>query len=276
MARQRPSRKEAKQPDPFIISSAVAINWVRNHTRHILYGLLGVVVIIGLVIGWSSWQKQRSQRAAVRLYEALALLETTDEVTRESNTNQAMEQLRAITRDYGRTPAAAQAHWRLGNLHFASGDYTAALAAYEQAQRRLSKQHQLSSVLVTLDIAYAHEASEACDKALADYEKVQQSTAGWLYGEAYLGMGRCHEHTGATDEAIAVYDRALADVQVTGTVRQTVNERVTRLRPAEETPTELPQPPEASSPATSAPEIPPTEKQEPADATPPAAQPVDP
>jgi predicted negative regulator of RcsB-dependent stress response len=262
VARQRPSRSEVKQPDPFLSWSARAIAWAKDHTRHLLYGVLGAVVVVGLIVAWFSWQYQRRQRAAALLYEAHQLLDATPEATNAPASEQALGLLRTIIDDYGRTPAAAQAYWQLGHLYFVRGDYTAALTAYEQAQRHISNNRELSSVLVTLDVAYAQEVSGACDKALVNYETVQQSSAGWLHGEAYLGMGRCHEQRHATDEAIVVYERALADTNVTGAARQTISERLARLQPVDKTPAAQSQATGTESPATSAPEG--TAEQEPA------------
>ena len=89
---------------------------------------------------------------------------------------------------------------------------------------------------MTLNVGHAQEAVGACDKAIATYEAVQQSAAPWLYGEAYLGMGRCYAHSGATDQAIAVYQRALAESHVTGAARQTISERLAQLQPLEAVP----------------------------------------
>ncbi len=212
------------------------IQWAKNHLKHILYGVLGLVVVLGLVLGWSGWQKQRRQKAALLLHQALVLLKT-DGTPSATPVDKAVAQLQAITRDYGSTPAAALAYWHLGHRHFADGDYPAALTAYEQAQRLLPRDSQrLSTALVTLNVGHAQEAVGACDKAIATYEAVQQSAAPWLYGEAYLGMGRCYAHSGATDQAIAVYQRALAESHVTGAARQTISERLAQLQPLEAVP----------------------------------------
>lgn len=269
MARQHSSRGEAKQPDPFLSWSVVALAWAKSHRRHILYSFLGVVVVAGLVVAWFSWQAQHRQRAAALLYEARQSLEATAQATSAPSPVQTIESLRTIIDDYGHTPAAAQAYWQLGHLYFARGDYTAALSAYEQAQRRVSSKRELGSVLVTLDIAYAQEASEACDKALANYEMVQQSSARWLHGEAYLGMGRCYEQRRATDQAIAIYERALADGNVTAAARQTIGERLTHLQPLAKTPAEQSQSTETEPPVTPAADDTPAAVPDPSKAVPP-------
>jgi predicted negative regulator of RcsB-dependent stress response len=237
VANQRLSRKELlKKPDQFISWTATALDWGQQHLTHILYGVVGVVVVIGLVIGWTSWQKHRTQRAAAHLHEAVQLLKTTD-TANEATVQKGVAQLQAVIRDYGRTPAAALAHWHLGHYHFGQGDFVAALASYEQARRRLSgKREHLTAALVMLDVAYAQEASGACSQAIPGYEAVQHTAIPWLQGEALFGMGRCHEQSGATDQAVAVYERALADPHVTGELRQTISDLLARLQPPDAKP----------------------------------------
>lgn len=237
MANQRLSRKELlKKPDRFISWAVTTLDWGKQHLTHILYGAVGAVVVLGLIIGWTSWQKHRTQRAAVQLHEAVQLLKTTD-TANETTVQKGVAQLQAVIRDYGRTPAAALAHWHLGHYHFGQGDFAAALAAYEQAQRRLSgKREHLTAALVTLDVAYAQEASGACPQAIPSYEAVQHAAIPWLQGEALFGMGRCHEQSGATDKAIAVYERALSEPHVTGELRQTISDLLARLQPPEAKP----------------------------------------
>ena len=237
MANQRLSRKELlKKPDQFISWTATALDWGQQHLTHILYGVLGVVVVLGLIFGWMSWHKHRTQRAAALLHEAVQLLKPTD-TANETTVQQGVTQLQTVIRDYGRTPAAALAHWYLGHYHFGQGDFAAALAAYEQARQRLSggREH-LTAALVTLDVAYAQESSGACPEAITSYEAVQHAAISWLLGDALLGIGRCHEQSGATDKAIAIYERALAEPHVTGEMRQTISDRLARLQPPEAEP----------------------------------------
>lgn len=236
MAKQRLTRKAIKQPDQFITFSARALAWSKDHTTYLLYSLLGVVVLIGLIIGWVSWQQQRDQHASVLLYEALKTLDQDDAHAAASEAT--IKALQTISQDYGHAPAAAQAAWHLGHIYFQKGEYQAALTAYEQAQQRLANDLQhLEPILVTLDMAYAQEASGAYAQAINSFDRVLQSTATWLHGEAYLGMGRCQEQNGATAQAIAVYERAVADVKVDETSQQLAEERLLALRPEPESAT---------------------------------------
>lgn len=238
MARQRITRKELlKEPDQFLTQSALAFAWVKGHGREIVYGVIGLVVLIGLIMAWTSWQRSRRQHAAVMLHQALKLIETPAPQANQTapvpapDSGKAIEKLREITESYGGTPAGTQAYWHLGHLYFEKGDAQAALAAYQQARDQFSRKQQLSVALAALNVGYAQEATGAYERAISSYESVQQSSFNWLHGEAYLGMGRCYEASGAKDKAIEVYDRALADGKLTAEAQQTITEQLARLQP---------------------------------------------
>lgn len=245
MARRRLTRKEIKQPDQFVSLTVQTLDWVKTHTNQLLYAVCGVIVVIGLVIGWSMWRESRQQQAQQLLYRAVASLNVDDDTTQGKTTppadrEEVVQQLLGIVRDYRGTPASALAQWYLGHMYFARGDFAAALAAYQETQRVMGRESQrLLPALVTLNIGYAQEAVGQCERALSSFEDVVQSSATWLRGEAFLGMGRCHEHTGATDAALTVYDRALSDAAVSGNIRQTIEDRQASVRAKQDAATKV-------------------------------------
>jgi predicted negative regulator of RcsB-dependent stress response len=228
VAEQRLSRKEIRQPDQFVSLSVQAAGWIKEHISFLIYGVVAVAIVAALITGWWAWQKHHEKQADVALYEATKFVHMPS-----ANRSKAVEQLQKLVSDYGSTAAAALAYWHLGHLYFEGEDYSAALPAYRQAQQRLSKAAQpLMVALVTLDVAYAQEASGACDPdAIASFEAVLQLPAHWLRGEAYLGIGRCHETTGALHKAVAIYERALSDSEINEGARQTISERLAFLQP---------------------------------------------
>jgi len=228
VAEQRLSRKEIRQPDQFVSLSVQIAVWIKAHTVFLIYGIGMVAVAATLMTGWWAWQKHREQQADIALYEAKKLMRT------PSNRSTAVEQLQKLVGDYGGTAAAALAYWHLGHLYFEGENYPGALTAYRQAQQRLSKAEQpLMVALVTLDVAYAQEASGACDPdAITSFEAILQLPAHWLRGEAYLGIGRCHEKTGASRKAVAIYERALSDKVLDEVSRQMISERLALLQPS--------------------------------------------
>jgi len=227
VAEQRLSRREIRQPDQFVSLSVQIVAWIKAHTRSLLYGVVALVVGITLITGWWAWQKHREQQADIALYEAVKFLQMP-----AANRTKAVEALQRLVSEYQSTAAAAMAYWHLGHLHFEGESYPAALTAYRQTQQRLSKKAQpLLVALVTLDVAYAQEANGTCDPdAITSFEAVLQLSAPWLRREAYLGIGRCYEHTGAPHKAVALYERALSDKEIDEVTRQMISERLAFLQ----------------------------------------------
>jgi predicted negative regulator of RcsB-dependent stress response len=231
VAKRRLTRKEVKQPDQFVSSSVQVITWTKSHTKQFLYGAIGTIVVVGLVTGWSIWQKQRRQQAERLLYEAVKVFNNVNKSVQKPTTEQTIGHLQNLIQNYSRTPAAALAYWYLGHLYFEQGNHMAALAAYEQAQHGLSADRgRLLPALVRLNIGYVQEITGACNAALASFETVLQSSVDWLHGEAFLGMGRCYENMNVWDKATEVYSRALSDRAVNSTIRQTLEERLSFFR----------------------------------------------
>jgi predicted negative regulator of RcsB-dependent stress response len=229
VAEQRLSRKEIRQPDQFVSLSVQIAAWIQEHTSSLVYGVVAVAVGITLITGWWAWQKHREQQADIALYEAAKFMHMPS-----ANRTKAVEQLQKLVSEYGGTASAAMAYWHLGHLHFEGENYPAALTAYRQTQQRLSKDAQpLMVALVTLDVAYAQEASGTCDPdAITSFEAVLQLSAPWLRREAYLGIGRCYEYTGAPHKAVALYERALSDKEIDEVTRQMISERLAFLQQA--------------------------------------------
>ena len=244
MARRRLTRKEIKQPDQFVSYTVRTLTWVKTHTNQLMYVTGGVIVVIGLVVGWSIWRDNRQQQAELLLYRAVASLKVDDDTAQgktlpQADQDEAVQQLLSIVRDYRGTQASALAQWYLGHVYFARGDFAAALAAYQETQRVMDQEGQrLLPALVTLNIGYAQEATGQCEQALSSFEEVVQSSATWLRGEAFLSMGRCYESTGAMDAALKVYDRALSDAAVGDNLRQRIEERQASVRSKTEAPQE--------------------------------------
>lgn len=229
MAKQRLTRKEIRQPDHLISFSVQMADWVKNHVKFILYSCVGAILVIGLMSAWSSWRSRRYQQAENLLYEAIKLTKTAENTVDPAAREKATALLQGITHNYASTPAAALAYWHLGHLHFSQKDYASALTAYKQARERLHR-HSKSSLpaLITMNIASAQEATQACADAITNFEMVLQSSAQWLREAAYLGIGRCYESQGATDKALATYDRALAE-DTNESFRRSIEERVRLL-----------------------------------------------
>lgn len=231
MAEQRLTRKDIRDPDQFISSSVRLVHWLGTYTKYVVYGILGVVVLIGIVMAWSSWQRRREQQASVHFYETKKLLNLSGRPNESSERLRAREQLENLVQEYSNTTIATMAYWYLGQLAFETRDYTKALTAYQQAQRKLaSRKNSAMFAAVALGVAYTQEASGICQEAIANFDTVLQSSAHWLHSEAYLGLGRCYKLTQEQTRANALLDRLLSDQNLSESTRQTLSEQLVFLQ----------------------------------------------
>lgn len=132
---QRLSRKEMKQ-DEFVATLGRGVDYASHHTRQILLGVVGVVVLAALLLGGRFWLQNREMKAQAKLADALRVLEApldpaapkpedlespsfADEAARRASARQALQAVRA---DHGRSRAADVAGLYLASLALEEGN----------------------------------------------------------------------------------------------------------------------------------------------------------
>ncbi|HEY7868457.1 MAG TPA: tetratricopeptide repeat protein [Methylomirabilota bacterium] len=179
--------------------------------------IVGVVVVLGLVVtaGWL-WMRAADARG----YAALA---ATAEAVQDGSGPQAtaaarekaIGQLQAVLDQHGRSSAAPQAAYELGNLQYQAGAYGAARAAYEVA---LAKGAQGSvRTLSAAGIGYTWEAEKNYAGALAAFEATARALGPgqFYFEEALLDVARAQTLAGRPADARATYERVLKDAPET-------------------------------------------------------------
>jgi tetratricopeptide (TPR) repeat protein len=123
--------------------------------------------------------------------------------------------LQAVLDQHGRSSAAPQAAYELGNLQYQAGAYPAARAAYEVA---LAKGAQGSvRTLSAAGIGYTWEAEKNYAAALAAFEATARALGPgqFYFEEALLDVARAQTLAGRPAEARATYERLLKDAPET-------------------------------------------------------------
>ncbi|MGH7364866.1 MAG: tetratricopeptide repeat protein [Candidatus Rokuibacteriota bacterium] len=179
--------------------------------------LAGVVVVLGLVAG-AAWFWLRSEDARGRAALAAAA-ETVQQGEGPQATAEARQKaigmLQAVLDEHGRSSAATQAAYQLGNLQYEAGEYAAARAAYELA---LAKGAEGSlRTLSASGIGYTWEAQKSYANALTAFEAAARALAPgqFFFEEALLDLARAQTLAGKPAEARATYERLLKDAPET-------------------------------------------------------------
>lgn len=179
--------------------------------------IAGVVVALGLVgtAGWL-WMRVGESRGQAALAGAAEAVQQGEGPLATAEARQkAIAMLQAILAEHGRSTAAAQAAYQLGNLQYQAGDYAAARAAYEIA---LAKGAGGSvRTLSASGVGYTWEAQKNYASAVTAYE----AAAGGLgpkqffFEEALLDLARAQALAGKPAEARATYERLLEEAPET-------------------------------------------------------------
>lgn len=179
--------------------------------------IAGVVVALALV-GTAGWLwlrvgESRGQAALAGTAEAVQQGEG-PQATAEAR-QKAIGMLQAVLAEHGRSTAAAQAAYQLGNLQYQSGDYAAARAAYEIA---LAKGAGGSlRTLSASGVGYTWEAQQNYANAVTAFDAAARGLdpRQFFFEEALLDLARAQALAGKPAEARATYERLLKEAPET-------------------------------------------------------------
>lgn len=127
----------------------------------------------------------------------------------------AIAMLQTVLAEHGRSSAATQAAYQLGNLQYQAGDYAAARAAYQLA---LAKGAEGSlRTLSASGVGYTWEAQQDYASAVTAFEAAARQLAPkqFFFEQALLDLARAQTLAGKPAEARATYERLLKDAPET-------------------------------------------------------------
>ena len=195
--------------------------------------IAGVVVALGLVAtaGWL-WMRTQESRGQAALAGAAEAVQQSEGPQATAETRQkAIGLLQAVLAEHGRSTAATQAAYQLGNLQYQAGDYAAARAAYEIALAKgaTGSLHTLSAS----GVGYTWEAEKNFANAVTAYDAAARGLGAkqFFFEEALLDLARAQALAGKPAEARATYERLLKDAPETRRAED-IRGRIAALDPA--------------------------------------------
>ncbi len=179
---------------------------------------IGGAVLVVAVLGLATWLWLRAEdsRGQAALAASADLVQQADgpQATAEARAR-AIGSLQAVLAQHGRSSAAVQAAYELGNLQYQAGDYGAARGAYEIA---LAKGAAGSlRTLAASGVGYTWEAQKNYANAVTAYEAVARAVPPkqFFFEDALLDLARAQALAGKPVDALATYERLLRDVPET-------------------------------------------------------------
>jgi tetratricopeptide (TPR) repeat protein len=195
--------------------------------------IAGVVLVVAMLVagGWL-WLRTEDNRGQAALAAAADVVQQADGPTATTEARQrAIATLQLVLTQHGRSAAAAQAAYELGNIQYQGGDYAAARGAYEIALAKGA-----TGTLKTLSasgVGYTWEAQKDYPHAVTAYESTTRGLQPrqFYFEEALLDLARAQALAGKPAEARATYERLLKDVPESRRA-QDIRARIAALPPA--------------------------------------------
>jgi tetratricopeptide (TPR) repeat protein len=195
--------------------------------------IAGVVLVVAILVagGWL-WLRTEDNRGQAALAAAADVVQQADGPTATTEARQrAIATLQLVLTQHGRSAAAAQAAYELGNIQYQGGDYAAARGAYEIALAKGA-----TGTLKTLSasgVGYTWEAQKDYPHAVTAYESTTRGLQPrqFYFEEALLDLARAQALAGKPAEARATYERLLKDVPESRRA-QDIRARIAALPPA--------------------------------------------
>lgn len=186
----------------------LASRWARLGLK-----VAGVVVTLGLLgtAGWLWLRAEDTHGQAALAGAAEAVQQGEGPLATPEARQKAIAMLQAVLAQHGRSSAASQAAYQLGNLQYQAGDYAAARAAYEIALAKGAV-----GTLRTLSasgVGYTWEAQKNYASAVTAYDAAARALAPkqFFFEEALLDLARAQALAGKPAEARATYERLLKE-----------------------------------------------------------------
>ncbi len=194
MAKEK--RKEDKPTEELLVLHEKWVHFAQRHIREIVVAAIAIVLVVAVWSGFSYYQKQKAEKAAVLLTQAIM---TQDQNQRESLYQQ-------IIKKYGGTPAALEARMALFEEYYSQKKFDKAFSELKQIESKAKGDLKYFSFL---GLGYVNEEQKKFPEAEADYMKAAKARIG-LEKVAYWDLARVAELQNKTKEAINYYEELMA------------------------------------------------------------------
>ena len=178
------------------------VSFIRKNSRTLQICLICIVI---LVLGWISYDYysgMQEKKGASLLASGL----------QNEATEQRIQVLENVIKEYGRTDAALWAKVELAHLDYEEGKYEAAAAKYKGILDNLSGTNPLTP-LTRLNLAQSYEQAGQLDQAIAQYNILKNSVG--FANQSYFGLARIYMVKDDPEQARMAYQNLLSSLEDT-------------------------------------------------------------
>jgi len=212
----RITRKEIKQPDQFISTSARIIEYTTRHRNPIITGVSIVGILLCIIAGWRYYTRHSEKMAVSLVGQGLVIFheaeaeEKAGELSAELKEKylSAADNFQQAASDYSRTDAAIQANLYLGQIHYRIGEFDEAIESFQVALDRAGGEGDKAAIALD-GIGYCHEANGEHARAADAFRRIVHMESSHLKEAAYLNAARNFRIMGDEERAIDLYESML-------------------------------------------------------------------
>ncbi|MFH1490848.1 MAG: tetratricopeptide repeat protein [Pseudomonadota bacterium] len=205
MAKTKVKRKELLDPtDEFLSISARAVIFVREHSRRFYYVGIGLVVVILIYVGFSTYMNhvnKKAQEAYNKAYYAFSRVmvpDATDEARKEPEAL-----FWKVIEDYGLSRVSRLVPPELAYLKFIEKKYDETIALYERflEDARSDSPYQ---ALAWFALAACYEQKGDYGKAVEYLNKIQTAPNDFFKDQAMLSLARVYRLSGKKEKSVEI------------------------------------------------------------------------
>lgn len=207
------AKKKANEPDEFISTSSVVVEYVKNNYRTLMSGAAIGLVLFLIVSGWLYYTRGK-EKEAVNLYNQAKRIYQSDPRIQKENQPRgevyraSLEKFEEVYNKYPNTASATASALYLGDCYYHLKEYDKAIEYYRHFIDTSEKSDYVRCFALE-GLGYCYEEQGNHQKALEYYQESIKESAGAIKELLYLNVARCYEALQDKTNALEFYKKAV-------------------------------------------------------------------
>ena len=208
-------KQKATEPDEFISTSSVVIDYVKNNYVMIGSAAVAVIVVALIIVGFYYYSREREQEAldlfnqAKQMYQKSTAPQTNDK-PQAALYRPALEKFQEVVANYSHATSATKSLLYIGDCYYHLKDYDKAIENYMSFINTSNKNNYLRQFAFE-GLGYGYEGKGDYEKALDYFKQSLNEPNCAIKNQLYLNIARCYETLKDNTAALEYYKKAGGD-----------------------------------------------------------------
>ncbi len=208
-------KQKATEPDEFISTSSVVLDYVKNNYVMIGSAAAIVLVVAFIIFGFYYYSREREQEAlglftqAKQIYQKSTAAQTNDQ-PQTPLYRPALEKFEEVVANYSNATSATKSLLYIGDCYYHLKDYDKAIENYMSFINTSQKDNYLRQFAFE-GLGYCYEEKGDHEKALDYFKQSLNQPNCAIENLLYLNIARCYETLKDSTSALEYYKKAGGD-----------------------------------------------------------------